>query len=603
MSETKILTRDQIDQKYKWNAESVFPDQQALEAEFQAIPAVIASAAEYRGRLSEGPQALKEALARIEDLFTRSLRLFSYTNIAYSVDTQDQEAARASSRARGLMGQAFAAASFLNPELIQIGKAKLETWLEEDPDLAVYRHLIEDLFRKQAHFRSAEVEEILGMLADPFGGVNTTYHNLTDADLTFKPARAETGEAVPFTSSTYGSIISSPDRETRRTAYESYTDSYLAFKNTLASNLVTSLKQNVFYSRARRHKSSLQMALFENNIPEEVFHNLIDTFRANLPTWHRYWSIRRRALKVDQLHPYDTWAPLIENKAKIPYEQSVEWVAEGLKPLGEEYAQVIRRGCLEQRWVDVYPNQGKTAGAFSSISRGTYPFIKMNYDDSLFSLSTLAHELGHSMHTYLASENQPVIYSRYSIFLAEVASNFHQAMVRAYLLENQDDPQFQIGLIEEAMYNYHRYFFQMPTLARFELETHTRIERGQGLSASDLNELMADLFAEGYGSEMAFDRERVGITWATFLHMYMDYYVYQYATGIAGAQALANRVLTGGSGAAEAYLGFLKAGGSAYPLDILREAGVDLASPEPVQAAFDVMSDYIDRLEKLVGQQ
>jgi oligoendopeptidase F len=351
----------------------------------------------------------------------------------------------------------------------------------------------------------------------------------------------------------------------------------------------------------RGHSSTLAAALFEQNVPVEVFHNLVDTFRKNLPTWHRYWAVRRRALGVDELFPYDVWAPLTEDQSHVPYEQAIEWICEGLAPMGEPYVKEVRQGCLQDRWVDVYPNRGKQAGAFSSGSYATHPFIMMSYNDDLFSLSTLAHELGHSMHSLLTHQHQPIRYSRYSLFVAEVASNFHQAMVRAHLLDTIDDVRFQINLIEEAMSNFHRYFFIMPTLARFELETHQRIERGEGLTADDMIDLMTGLFAEGYGDEMAFDRDRVGITWATFGHLYIDYYVYQYATGISGANALARGVLSGKEGAVDAYLSFLQAGGSMYALDVLKMAGVDLTTPEPVEIAFGVLSDLVDRLEALVG--
>ena len=261
----------------------------------------------------------------------------------------------------------------------------------------------------------------------------------------------------------------------------------------------------------------------------------------------------------------------------------------------------MRAGCLAQRWVDIYPNKGKRQGAFSSGSPGTSPFIVMSYNNNALSFSTLAHELGHSMHSYLAWETQPVLYSQYSIFAAEVASNFNQAMIRAYLLETIEDKTLKIALIEEAMANFYRYFFIMPTLAQFELETHERIERGEGLNADRMIDLMADLFEEPYGSAMELDRERVGISWAQFLHLYADFYVYQYATGISGAHALVGRILNGEPGAAEDYLGFLKAGGSEYPLDALRAAGVDLSSPEPVEQAFSDMAGYVDRLEQMLG--
>ena len=348
------------------------------------------------------------------------------------------------------------------------------------------------------------------------------------------------------------------------------------------------------------HNSALEMMLHEHNIPTSVFHNLIEVFKKNLPLWQRYFEIRRKALGVEQLEPYDMWAPLTNVHIKIPFEQAVEWIAEGLLPMGKEYISVLRNGCLEERWVDAYPNKGKRTGAFSWGAPGTHPFIMMSYADSIFSLSTLAHELGHSMHSFLTWQNQLVLYADYSLFVAEVASNFHQAMLRDHLLKTNPERDFQIAVMEEAMANFYRYFFIMPTLARFELETHTRVEKDQPLTAESLIHLMADLFREAYGDTVHLNREYIGMTWARFGHLYTDYYVFQYATGISGAQALSNRVLRGEPGAVEDYLQFLKSGSSVYPLDLLKRAGVDLTGPEPVEEAFALMAAYIDRLEKLL---
>lgn len=290
-------------------------------------------------------------------------------------------------------------------------------------------------------------------------------------------------------------------------------------------------------------------------------------------------------------HPYDIWAPLTAEKVHIPYEQAVEWICEGLKPLGADYVETARRGLTTERWVDRYPNLGKTAGAFSAGTYGTKPFILMSYDGTLFEVSTLTHELGHSMHSYLTWANQPLTYSDYSIFVAEVASNFNQALVREHLLKVNTDPLLQIQIIEEAMYNFHRYFFIMPTLARFEREIHQRVEAG--VTADDLNQVMLALFSEGYGGEMSLDEDRVGITWAQFPHLYAHFYVYQYATGISAANALAHR-------SAEAYLNFLKSGSSGYPLEVLKLAGADLTTPQIVETAFGVLASYVDRLEQLV---
>jgi len=596
-----IPARDQIAREHTWNAESVFATLADWEAELNAIVADLPKLKAYEGKLTAGPQTLAEALTLSDEIKTRLGKLGAYAAIDYYVDTTNADAGARFGRAQGVFGQALAAGAFIDPELIAIGPARLNDWVQAEPRLKVYAHYFHNIFRQQAHVRSSEVEEILGLLAEPFASTAQTSSLLTDADLKFRNGVNGNGESIQISQGSLDDILAKPDREARRTAWESYMDGHLSFKNTLANNLVTSIKQNVFQMRARRHTSTLAASLFNNNIPVEVFHNLINVFKKNLPTWHRYWRIRRKALGVETLHPYDIWAPLTGNRPHIPYAQAVDWICAGMTPLGEEYVSILRRGCLEQRWVDIYPNQGKFSGAFSWGSQGTYPFIVMSYTDDIFGLSTLAHELGHSMHSYYTWQTQPIPYADYSLFNAEVASNFNQAMVRAHLLQQNADPNFQITVIEEAMNNIHRYFFIMPTLARFELETHARIEKGQGLNAEAMIGLMTDLFTEAYGNEMHVDRERVGMTWATFGHLYNDYYVYQYATGISGAMALSNRILSGVPGAAEDYLSFLKAGSSLYPLEALKRAGVDLSTPEPVEAAFGVLAGLVERLEKLVG--
>jgi oligoendopeptidase F len=601
MSTETIPAHSEIDPQYTWNAPSVFPSEADWEAEYGSIAQDLAGLRAYQGRLAEGPALLAEAVAAIERLMQRVYKLYTYASMSYAVNTNDQDAAKRNGRAQGLAGQALAAAAFLDPELLAIGEATLRGWLAEDARLGYLGHYVDNLFRKQAHVRSAEVEELLGLLADPFSNVEATFHMLTDADFKFPPASASDGRSLPVTQGTLEDILAAPDREARRTAWEGYMDAYLAHKNTLAANLLTSVKNNVFTMRARRHTSTLEMALFRQNLPAAVYHNLLDVFKKNLPTWHRYWAVRRRALGVERLQPYDIWAPLTSDRPVIPYEQAVAAVCAGLAPLGQDYVEALRRGCQEQRWVDVYPCQGKMGGAFSSGAPGAFPFIMMSYTDDVFSLSTLAHELGHSMHSYLTWQNQPILYSDYSMFVAETASNFHQAMVRAHLLATNPDPAFQITVIEEAMSNFHRYFFIMPTLARFELAVHQAEERGAGMSADDMLGLMADLFSEGYGGGVHVDRERTGATWATFPHLYADYYVFNYATGISAANALALRVRSGAAAAAEDYLRFLKAGGSLYPLDALRVAGVDMTTPEPVEAAFSVLAGLVERLAGLVG--
>jgi oligoendopeptidase F len=601
MSFTHVPTRSEVDPRHTWNSESVFATVEDWSAELAALSGLLGELSDFQGRLGEGPGVLADAFEAIEAYLQRAEKLLVHAALTESVDRNDQGATARAGQAGSLFGQMQGAIAYFEPELLALGHDKLKEWTAAEPRLSQYAHYFDDLFRRQAHVRSPEVEEVLGLAGDAFRNTSNTFSKLADSDFKFRPVARPGQDELPVTQGTVDDLLNSPDRDVRRAAWESYHDQYLAYKNTLASNLSTSIKQNVLLSRVRRYDSTLDMALFADNIPAAVYHNLLDTFKRLRPVWHRYFDVRRRALGVESLRTYDIWAPLTTNKPAVPYKQAVEWISAALAPLGDEYAGRLRNGCLDERWVDIYPNEGKSSGAFSWGCQGTYPFIVMSFTNDANSMGTLAHELGHSMHSLLSWENQPHVYADYSLFAAEVASNFNQAMLRAHLLEQDIDPQLKIAVLEEAMSNFHRYFLEMPTLALFELEMHRREERGEGLTADGMIGYMADLFAETYGDAAAVDRERDGIRWATFSHLYADYYVYQYATGISGANALARRVLSGQAGAAEDYLGFLSAGGSRYPLDALRSAGVDLTQPEPVEAAFEVLGGLIDKLDELVN--
>lgn len=601
MTESMLPPRAEIPPHYRWNAAALFASWTDWEAALSRVQAELDTVRAFQGRLCTDPATLLAGLAVIEQVMRQVGQLYTYASMSHFVDMTDQTAGAAFSRVLSLFGQTRAATSFAEPELLTLGAQTLAAWQQAQPDLAVYAHYFHNLFRKQAHVRSAEVEELLGMLAEPFAGAETTADQLRSTDLKLAPATATDGSQVQVTLSNQGELLTSPDRQVRRTAWESQTSGLLAMKNTLAAALETSVKQNVFDMRARRHASTLEASLFNANIPVAVFHNLIATFRRHLPIWHRYWAVRRRALGVETLHPYDIWAPLTGDKTQISYEQAVDIIAAALQPLGDDYVEILRQGALADHWVDVLPNAGKVAGAFSSGAPGTHPFILMSYHGDLFSLSTLAHEMGHSMQSYLTWQRQPYVYSDYSLFVAEVASNFHQAMMRGYLLAQPNEPAFQIAVIEEGMSNFFRYFFIMPILAQFELEVHQRVERGQGVTADDMINVLADLYAEGFGDGVALDRERVGINWASFGHLFADYYVYQYATGISAAHALAARILHGDAGAAAAYREFLAAGSSLYPLDALKLAGVDMTTPQAVEDTFAVLADMVERLDKLTS--
>lgn len=404
---------------------------------------------------------------------------------------------------------------------------------------------------------------------------------------------------TPSQSSIRG-LLTNPERILRQNAYERYADAHIKVQKTLGTLLSTGVKQTVFIAKTRHYESPLHMALAQQNLPLDVFSSLIETFKANLPTWHRYWRAKRKALGVDKLHAYDVHAPLVA-QPEVSFEQSCDYLAQALAPLGKLYVTTMMKGLTEERWVDWSVNEGKRMGAFSTRAAGTHPFILMSYTPDLLGMSTLAHEIGHSMHSYFTEKTQPRVYQDYGMFVAEVASNFNQAMLRDYLFKQDKGRDFELALIDEAFANFYRYFFVMPTLARFEVELHERVQRGEALSASIISKLLSELFAEGYGGELELDQARVGITWAQFHnHLYARFYVFQYATGISGAHALAQGIIDKEEGAAENYLGFLKAGSSKYALDALRDAGVDMTKPDAVNDTFEVLKGLVDRLEGLV---
>jgi oligoendopeptidase F len=601
MSDVQVLPqRHEVPAAQTWHKESVFADAAAWESEFNAVKAHLPELAKFEGTLHTSPAHLADWLEQSSLMRRRIMKLYFYCAMSAEVDAGDTTAKQQMGQAMGLYGRWAGIESFQNPELIAIGEATLQDWLTQEPRLQLYRQALHNLFRQQQHVRSAEVEELLGMLSDPFGSSRRIASELTNTDLIFAEANDTSGRIHQVTQSSIGTLLQSPDRILRRSAWENYADAHLRFQNTLATSYITSVKQSVFQMQARHYESVLEMQLFEYNLPTSVFHNLIETYQKHLPLWQRYWDVKRRALGYETLHPYDIWAPLLADEPPVSFEQAVEWIAAGMQPLGQAYVDVLRRGCLEQRWVDYAPNIGKRQGAFSFGTYDTHPFIMMSFDNSLKGLSTLAHELGHSLHSYLTRHSQPEVYGDYSMFVAEVASNFNQALTRAYLFEAQKDNRaFQIALIEEAMANFHRYFFIMPTLARLELAVHTRVEQGKPVTAETLCSLMSELYAEGYGSTLTDDPVRTGITWAQFSHLYSPYYTFQYATGISAAHAIADLVLNGASNAAENYLQALRAGSSLYPLDTLKVAGVDMNTPAAVEKTFDILRQMVDRLEQL----
>jgi oligoendopeptidase F len=600
---TQLPQRKDVSKESTWNAEALFESWDAWQAELAAANDALPGLSAFAGQLGNSPTMLADWFDAYQAEVGRLIRLQVYVSMSLAVDTNDSVAKGAYGQFSAYAGNFSATTAFADPEMQAIG-GKLLEWAETS-QLRFYRHYFDNLLRKVPHTRSPEVEEVLGLLEDPFGSIYATASELTNTDLKFAQAVDSQGGRHPVAQSTVTPTgIQSPDRELRRTAWESYCDAHLAVKNTLASNYLTQVKASVFEARVRGYQSVLESRLKPYNLPLDVFHNLIDTFRANLPVWHRYWEVKRKVLGVDVLHPYDIWAPVVKAQPQVSFAESIDWIGDSLVPLGVEYVQAMRRGCLVDRWVDYAQNDGKRQGAFSTRSFDSFPYIFMTFDGSLMGMSVLAHELGHSMHTYQAALHQPGVYRDYNMMsssVAETASNFHQAMTRAYLMgAKADDEDFQLALIDEAIFNFHRYFFQMLNLARFELEVFTRAEAGQPLNADILNDIMTDLYAEGYGRTLSDDSERTSITWAEFPHLYAPFYTFQYAVGISAAHALADGVLKSPS-FAHKYLDFLNAGASLYPLDLYELAGVDMTSPEPVEKSFGVLADLVERMDQLTG--
>lgn len=591
--------RSEVPPEETWNLASMFPSIDDWNEALRSVESEITKIKVYQGKLGESPQILLNYFKEAESITRLAMKVMVYAALDASTDVSASDAVARAGQGRSLMAKTASARAFSEPELMTIGFEKLRHWIELLPDLEPYRHYIEDLERKSAYVLSSDVEEVLAMASEPMQPA-TPYTSLVNSELKFKPAISSKGEELDLGQSSISAMLTNPDREIRRTAYENYANGYLEFKNTIAAIQTMAFQRDVFYARARGYESTLAASMFPNNIPTDVFHNLIRVFKENLPIWHKYWRIRKAALGVEELNAYDIKAPLTKETYPVPYPQAVDWIYGGMSPLGDEYASILRDGCTINRWVDRAQNQGKRQGAFSWGCYDSQPYIMMSYSEDVFSMSTLAHELGHSMHSYYSRRTQPFINSHYTLFAAEVASNFNQAMVRDYLFKTINDPEFQMALIEEAMSNYHRYFFIMPLLAQWELEMHQRVEQGKPVNADIYTQRCAELFSEGYGNEVKHEKQQSGITWAQFQHMYMNYYVYAYATGISGAHALASRVINHEEGAVSDYLGFLSAGGSMYPLDALKRAGVDLRDPEPVEKAFAVLGDIVDRLETLI---
>jgi oligoendopeptidase F len=594
---TTLPHRNEVPLEATWDLASIYPEVTDWEADAHKLEAALPQLAAYAGRLSEAA-VLLELLELIQRLHVLAGRVYVYASMRFDTDTTDQAAAALRGRAISLYVRLEAALAFIEPELLALGM-RLDELRATEPALAPYAHYLGDLRRRAAHIRSGEVESLLAQVGDPLSAAYSAYLMLSEGELRFADAVDSHGQHHPVTTGTVEAMLQSPDRALRQSAWTSHQDGFLACKNTLGAIYSGSVRADVFRARARGHATVLDASLFGGNIPREVYDQVLDACRRHMPIWHRYWALKRHALGLEHFTAYDVFAPLAAPPG-FSFSEASELLCEAFAPLGEAYVATVRAGLSNERWVDRYPNHGKLSGAYSSGSYGTHPFILMNYDHTLSSVSTLAHELGHSLHSWHACAAQPPIYARYGLFVAEVASNFNQALMRAHLLKQDLSREVEIAVLEEAMANFHRYLFLMPLLSEFEQRVHTMAEAGEPLTADNMSALMHELFVRGYGPEAATDPARDGIVWAQFPHLYECYYVYQYASGIAAANALAEEVLNGGVAARERYLSCLRAGGSLYALDALRLAGIEMTSPAPLDRAFAVLDRFVTRLEQLV---
>jgi oligoendopeptidase F len=596
-----VPRRGEVSKEFTWDLESIFPTDDAWEQAFRQAESRLPEIDTYRGTLGDSADRFFEALTLRNDLYRDVDRVVVYAVLRFSEDAGNDDYAGLAARAGGLRARFGAAVSWVDTEVLAIPEERIDSFFQQEPRLEPYRHAVRRVQDQRAHVRSAEVEELLAQASDPLDTFETVHTMLEDGDLRFGNIQDEHGATVPLSQGNVEQYLQSRDRRVRRETWETASDAYLGFADTFAAAMGGGIKRDVFLARARGYGSSLEASLAPDAIPVEVFHNLVATVWKNLPTWHRYFRARRQLLGLETLHPADLTAPLTSQAPVITFDEGVDLILESLKPLGEEYVGITRQG-IASRWVDRAPNIGKGGGAFSFGTHGTHPFISMNWRDDLESVSTLTHELGHSLHTYYSTRSRPMVYWPYSMFLAETASNMHQALMGRLLLKRGPDADWLLTIIEERMSNYLRYFFTMPILARFELDCHERVERGEALTAGSMSTALVGFYREAYGGEVALDEARTGITWARFSHLYMPFYVFQYATGISAAAALAEMVLSEGEPAVQRYLDLLKSAADGYPIDLLCEAGVDMRSPDPIQRAFDILEGYVERLEGMVEE-
>ncbi len=595
----KIPERKDTDPRFRWHIEDYFRTDADWEAAFGALEAALPEMQAFCGHLADSADSLLACLQKNETLSLSLDHIYTYANMRLHEDSANAFYQGMASRAEQLMIRYSAAVSFLTPEILSIPEEKLAAFRQEKAtDFAVYAHFFDSLLRQKPHTLSAQEEQLLAKTAELGGAPQHIFTMLNDADIQFPPVKNADGEEIELTKGRYVTFLESPDRNVREQAFRNLYAVYLSQKNTLAATYAASVKSDAFFASARSYGSSIEMALADDNIPLSVYDSLIETVHQYLPLLHRYVSIRRKELGVEELHMYDLYVPLVADAdVKIPYEQAKETVKKALAVMGEDYAAALEHG-MESGWIDVYENKGKRGGAYSWGSYGVHPFVLLNHNDTINSMFTLAHEMGHALHSFFTWKKQPYLYADHKIFVAEVASTCNEALLMEYLLENTEDRSMRKYLINYFLEQFRGTLFRQTMFAEFEKITHAMVEAGEPLTWEGMNRIYRELNLKYFGENIVVDEE-IDIEWARIPHFYNAFYVYQYATGYSAAIALSRRILQKGQPAINDYLDFLSKGSSEYSIDLLKGAGVDLSTPAPIENAMQLFKELLDEFEQL----
>ncbi|XJZ28192.1 oligoendopeptidase F [Bacillota bacterium Lsc_1132] len=596
-----LPSRSEIPVDDTWRLEDVFSSDEEWEKEFQDVKKQIPGIQEFQGKLGESAEKLYEALQYEDHLLERIGKLYTYAHMRYDQDTTNSFYQGLDDRMKNLYSQAASQLAFIVPEILSIEESKLSGFLKENEELKLYEHALEEINLQRPHVLSAEAEALLAQASEIMNASSNTFGMLNNADLQFPSIKDENGNEVEVTHGRYTRFLESADRRVRHDAFKAVYDTYGQYRNTFASTLSGNVKKDNFNARVRKYDSARQAALAANNIPESVYDNLVNTVHNHLHLLHRYVKLRKKVLGVDELHMYDLYTPLVkEVKMEIPYEEAKELVLKGLAPMGEEYGDILKQA-FENRWIDVHENKGKRSGAYSSGTYGTNPYILLNWQDNVNNLFTLAHELGHSVHSYYTRKTQPYPYGDYSIFVAEVASTCNEALLNDYLLKTIDDEQKRIYLLNHYLEGFRGTVFRQTMFAEFEHLIHQKAQNNEALTAELLTKEYYALNKKYFGEEDIVIDEEIGLEWSRIPHFYYNYYVYQYATGFSAATTLSKQIIEEGEPAVKRYIDYLSAGSSDYPIEVLKRAGVDMTSSEPIENACKVFEEKLNELEKLLS--